>query len=224
MITYHKELEQGSEEWLAARCGLLTASEMKLLVTPTLKVAANDKVRMHLYELCAQRSTRYVEPAYISEDMMRGNFDEVEARIIYNDKISPVTDMGFITNDKWGFTIGYSPDGLVGEDGLIEIKSRKQKFQLQTIANDEIDSDYMIQLQTGLLVSERKWIDFIQYSNGMPLFVKRVLPDEVIQKAIVEAGKKFEEEAKVLIEKYSANAVKFLPTERKIYDLDFNIE
>jgi predicted phage-related endonuclease len=223
MITYHKELEQGSPEWLQARCGLLTASEMKLLVTPTLKVAANDKVRMHLYELCAQRTTRYVEPSYVSEDMMRGNFEEVEARIIYNDKISPITDMGFITNDKWGFTIGYSPDGLVGDDGLIEIKSRKQKFQLQTIANDEIDSDYMIQLQTGLLVSERKWIDFIQYSNGMPLFVKRVLHDEVIQKAIVEAGKKFEEEAKVLIEKYSANAVNFLPTERKIYEQEIAI-
>ena len=119
-IKYHTDLIQGSDEWLQARCGLLTASEMKLIVTPTLKIANNDKERSHLYELLAQRITQYVEPHYISDDMLRGHEDEVDARILYNDNYAPVTDMGFITNSKWGFTIGYSPDGLVGDDGLIE--------------------------------------------------------------------------------------------------------
>lgn len=223
MITYHKELIQGSDEWLQARCGLLTASEMKLIITPTLKIANNDKVRMHLYELCAQRVNKYVEPSYVSDDMLRGNFDEVEARNLYNDKISPVTEMGFITNDKFGFTIGYSPDWLVGEDGQAECKSRKQKFQIQTIATDEIDSDYLIQLQTGLLVSERKWCDFVQYSNGMPLYVKRVFPDAEIQKAIVEAAGDFENKAYETIEKYEAKAKQYIMTERKIIETEINI-
>jgi len=64
-ITYHPEVDQGSEEWLAMRCGLLTASEMKLILTPTLKIANNDKTRAHVWELAAQRITRYTEPTYI---------------------------------------------------------------------------------------------------------------------------------------------------------------
>ncbi len=74
MITYYPDLIQGSDEWKSARCGLLTASEMKLIITPTtLKIASNDKERAHLYELLAQRITRYVEPSYISDDMLRGS-------------------------------------------------------------------------------------------------------------------------------------------------------
>lgn len=223
MITYFEELVQGSPEWLAARCGLITASETKLIITPTLKIAANDKTRMHLYELCAQRVSKYVEPTYVSDDMERGNFDEIEARILYHEKISPVKEMGFITNDKWGYTIGYSPDALVGEDGQIEIKSRKQKFQFQTISTDTIDSDFLIQIQTGLLVSERKWCDFIQYSNGMPMYVKRCYPDDVFQKAILEATASFEDRMKTVIESYNNNAGKYIMTERKIYETEITI-
>lgn len=223
MIAYFEELVQGSPEWLAARCGLITASETKLIITPTLKIAANEKTRMHLYELCAQRVSKYVEPAYVSDNMERGSFDEIEARIIYHEKISPVKEVGFITNDKWGFIIGYSPDGLVGEDGQIEIKSRKQKFQMQTIATDTIDSDFLIQIQTGLLVSERKWCDFIQYSSGMPMYVKRCYPDDVFQKAIIEAAASFENQAKEIIEAYNNNAGKYLMTERKIYDVEITV-
>ena len=224
MITYHDTLEQGSDEWLAARCGLLTASEMKLIITPTLKIANNDKTRMHLYELCAQRVTRFVEPSYVSDEMIRGNFDEFEARQIYNDKISPVKEVGFITNSKFGFTIGYSPDGLVGDDGLIEIKSRKQKYQLQTIVTDEIDADYLIQLQTGLLVSECKWLDFIQYSNGMPLYVKRVFPDAEIQNAILVAAQEFENKANQVIDAYNANSKQYIMTERKVLETEITID
>ncbi len=79
-ITYHKDLIQGSDEWVAARRGILTASEMKLILTPTLKMASNDKERAHLYELMAQRITGHVEPHYISDDMLRGQEEEIYAR------------------------------------------------------------------------------------------------------------------------------------------------
>lgn len=215
-IVYHEEVEQGSEEWHAMRCGLLTASEMHLIVTPTLKAASNDKERAHLYELLAQRVTQFVEPRYISDDMLRGTEDEIDALLLYAKHYAPVTECGFITNDKWGFTIGYSPDSFVGDDGLIECKSRRQKYQVQTILEGCVPAEHMIQVQTGLLVTEREWLDYVSYSNGLPLFVVRVLPIPAYQEAIVEAATAFEERLKARMGNYINAAVTLIPTERKI--------
>jgi hypothetical protein len=221
MVTYHPEVDQGGAEWLAMRCGLLTASAVKLILTPTLKTANNEKTRAHLYELLAQRITQYVEPSYLSDDMLRGMSDEVDARILYDAKVAPVTSCGFITNDCWGFTIGYSPDGLVGKDGLIEVKSRRQKFQVETILQAATEgtppADYMLQLQTGLLVSERSWIDFISYCGGMPMLVLRVYPDEKVQAAIVDAATEFHARLDEEERNYRAGlmGLRTLRTERK---------
>lgn len=222
MIKYHEEVTQGSEEWAAMRCGLLTASEMKLIVTPTLKAASNDKERAHLYELLAQRITGYVEPSYISDDMLRGMEDEVEARLQYAKHYAPVTEVGFITNDKWGFTLGYSPDGLIGNDGLIECKSRGQKHQIRTLVDyvsaDTIDPDFMIQVQTGLMVSEREWCDLVSYCGGLPMATVRVTPDEKIQAAILAAATAFEERLQAAQQKYEAvlsSKARLIATERR---------
>lgn len=221
-ITYHNDLLQGSDEWLAARCGLLTASEMKLILTPTLKIAANDKERAHLYELLAQRISNYVEPHYIGDDMLRGMEDEIYARELYAERIAPVVECGFVTNNKWGFTLGYSPDALVGDDGLIECKSRRQKYQVQTIiehiAEDKgqsIPADYVMQCQTGMLITERKWIDFISYSGGLPMAVIRVYPDKKIQDAIINAAGEFESRLLAKMAMYKASAKTMIQTERK---------
>lgn len=218
-IRYHRDLVQGSAEWLAARCGLLTASEMKLIVTPTLKMASNDKERAHLFELLAQRITRYVEPHYVSDDMLRGQDDEIDARILYGKTYSHIEEVGFITNDKFGFTIGYSPDGLVGNDGLVECKSRRQKYQIETLINGVIPDDYVIQVQTGLLVSERKWLDFVSYSGGLPMVTIRVFPDLKVQDAIVAAATAFEKRLSDRMAEYRAtlkSEARLLPTERRI--------
>lgn len=216
MITVHKELIQGSEPWLAARCGLLTAGEMHFLVTPTLKVTSNEKERTHLWELLAQRITDYVEPAYVSDDMLRGMDDEVDALELYHENHSEIERVGFITNDKFGFVIGYSPDALVGGDGQVECKSRRAKFQVQTIVEGVIPPEYMIQLQTGLLVSERKWVDFVSYSGGLPMFVLRCYPIQKIQDAIVEAATGFDTRIKGNMVVYSQATKGLIPTERKI--------
>ncbi len=223
-ITYHKAMVQGSDEWFAARCGLLTASEMHLIVTPTLKPASNDKERAHLYEMLAQRITKYVEPSYVSDAMLRGHQDEIDASELYAKTYAPVERVGFITNDKWGFTIGYSPDGLVGTDGLIECKSRNQKYQLKTLVDyvsaDAIDPDFMIQVQTGLMVSEREWCDLISYCGGLPMATVRVLPDEKIQSAILNAATAFESRIAAAKERFDAlvaSKARLIPTERKIY-------
>lgn len=219
-IKYHNDLIQGEQAWLDARLGILTASEVHKIITPTLKVADNDRTRAHVWELLAQRVSGYVEPQYISDDMLRGNVDEVRARDLYREHYADTQSMGFITNDQWGFTLGYSPDDLVGDEGLIECKSRCQRFQVQTIvenvATGDPVPDYLMQCQTGMLVTGRKWCDLISYSGGLPLAVIRVHADQVVQDAIVAAATAFEAkiaEKRAIYERVAADLV---PTERII--------
>lgn len=224
MIRYHPDLIQGSDEWSIARRGLLTASEMKLIITPgTLKAASNDKERSHCFELLAQRLTGYVEPQYISDDMLRGQADEVDARLLYAQHYAPVQDMGFITNDKFGFILGCSPDGLVGDDGMIEAKSRRQKYQVETILSNVLEhtipADYAIQVQTELLVTERQWVDFISFSGGLPMVTIRVYPIPEVQTAIAEAAAAFEERLKAKMDKYLSileSPSRLIPTDRRV--------
>lgn len=223
----YTDLIQGSEEWLAARCGLLTASEMDRIITPkTLKIASNDKERAHLYELLAQRITGYVEPSYISDDMLRGMEDEVEALRLYAEHHDKIDRVGFITNDRWGFTLGYSPDALVNHDGLVECKSRRQRFQVQTILDHVLDdepnsipADFLIQIQTGLLVAEREWNDFVSYSGGLPMATIRCYPIPEVQDAILEAAASFDARIAEKLVEYRAilaSKAKLIPTERRV--------
>lgn len=221
-ITIHRDLEQGSDEWHAARIGLLTASEMKYVITPALKTADNEKTRQHVWELAAQRISNYVEPSYIGDDMLRGWEDEVKARDAYQGKTGlEVEELGFITNDRFGFTIGYSPDGaVIGTKGGIECKSRRQKYQVQTIVewhrDKVIPNDYMIQVQTGLLVAEWEWIDLVSYSGGLHMPIMRVYPDVKMQEAIVTAATLFEEKVQAAVSDYQDATVNMLLTERTV--------
>lgn len=229
-VVYHRDLAQGTSEWHETRRGLLTASEMCLLVTPaTMKAAANDKSRAHLYTLAAQRIAGYVEDTFSSYAMMRGHEDEIDARTAYSDHYAPVELCGFITNDKWGFKIGYSPDGLVGDAGLIECKSRNHKFQVETIlksvAEDTVPAEFMIQCQTGLLVSERKWLDFISYSAGLPMATIRVHPDPTVQGAIVSIATDAEIKINQMhaeFQRVCRSGARLIPTERR-YEQDITI-
>ncbi len=226
MIKYHRDIEQGTEAWAALRIGKLTASEVRLILTPTLKVADNDKTRRHVYEIAAQRTTNYVDPAYVGFDMLRGKEDEVEAQIAYNSTYAPVARCGFIENDEWGFTIGYSPDGLIGEDGLIEAKSRNQGLQFQSIveclARGKVPEEHALQVQTGLLVSRRKWCDYISYCGGMYMATIRVEPDLEYHRAIVEAATAFEAKVKEKLGVYekfvTSKDARLIKTERRIVE------
>lgn len=222
-ITYHDGLIQGSEEWHAARCGLITASEMKLILTPTLKVANNDKTRAHVWELAAQRITGYVEPTYIGEAMLRGHEDEILARALYAEHFAPVEEVGFVTNDEWGFTLGASPDGLVGDDGGIECKSRIQKYQVQAIVeyfrDQSAPEEFLLQVQTCMLVTRRKWWDLILYSGGLPMRPLTIEANSEIQEAIIEASRETEAKIAAAIADYHAAVSadkRLIPTERRI--------
>lgn len=157
--------------------------------------ASNEESRGLTHLLVAERVGGFVDPTYINADMWRGIDDEPRAVDLYGERFEPVQTCGFMTEDRWGFTIGFSPDGLVREDGLIEVKSRRGKGHVQTVLNGGVPIEHMAQLQCGLLVSGRSWADYVSYAGGFHLYVTRVRPDERWQKAIVEAVRQFENNA-----------------------------
>lgn len=213
----YNDLVQGSEDWLAARRGIVTASVVGQLVTPkTIKPAANDVSRALTMTLVAERITGWTDPVYVSDDMLRGTMDEPIARDLYSREYAPVTEVGFmVLEDDAGFQIGYSPDGLVGDDGLIEVKSRRPKKHLATILAGEPPIENVAQMQCGLLVSGREWCDYLSYCGGMPMWRHRVFPDERWFAAIKEAVHTFEQTAAQMVAQY-ATAVAGLPATERI--------
>lgn len=178
-----------------------------------LEVATTETAEKLTAHLAAERITGRVEETFTSRDMERGQLDEPYARAAYADRYAPVDEVGFIVRDDWGFSIGYSPDGLVAEEGAIEIKSRLQKIQLLTILSGEVPSDNVAQCQTALLVTGRDWIDYVSYRGGMPLLPIRVEPDPRWHAAIVEAVRVCEANIATMIAAYEAKVADLPPTE-----------
>lgn len=214
---------QGTDEWLDVRRGIVTASVVGQLITPkTIKPAANPDSRALTALLAAERITGWSEPVYVSHDMLRGSLDEPIAREVYAQHYAPVSEVGFMVRDL-GHRIGYSPDGLVGDDGLIEIKSRRPKEHLATVIADEVPAENMAQIQCGLLVSDRQWCDYISYCGGMHMWVKRVHPDPRWFEAILAAVDAFEQAAADMVTTYHAAVAGLPATERGTYDMEVMI-
>lgn len=215
-LTLYPDLVQGSEEWLTARTGIVTASTVGQLITPTLKVAANETSRGLTATLVAERITGHVDPGYMSNDMWRGIEDEPFARDAYSTHVGkPVAEVGLMVREVVaGVRIGYSPDGLVGKTGLIECKSRAPKKHVQTVLADAVPAENMAQIQCGLLVSGRKWCDYVSFCGGMRLWVTRVTPDMAWFLAILNAVKAFEQNATEMRATYEKAVKGFPMTER----------
>lgn len=201
-LTIYPEMEQGSEPWLAARCGLVTASTVGKLLTPKLQVADNETSRGLTETLVAERLTGHVEFVYPSRAMERGTLDEPHARQMYAENYAPVEQVGFATNVFDGHVLGASPDGLVSTDGGLEIKSRDPKIQLRTILTHTVPTENLAQIHTSMLVLDRGWWDYCSYAGGWPLHVIRVYRDAAWDKAIRDALDAFEEKAEVMIAAY----------------------
>lgn len=185
---------------------------------PVLDVARGDEATGLTLQLVAERIAGYIDPTYIGDDMLRGIEEEPRARDLYAEFYRrKVTETGFLLRKEDTWQLGYSPDGLVGDDGLIEIKAPRAKTHLRTILSGEVPDQYMAQCQAGLLVSGRAWLDFISFSGGMPMWHKRLYPDPAWQEAIVAAVEQFETTAAQMVEEYEAKTVGLPPTERLIY-------
>lgn len=205
-LTIYEDLEQGTEEWLQARAGIVTASTVGQLITAkTAAPARNDTARGLYATLIAEKITGRVEPVYPNRAMTRGTLLEPEARRIYSEYHGTVTEVGFIRRDEDTYTLGSSPDGLVGETGGIEIKSPSAKTHVQTVLNGAIPSYNRAQVQAFLHVTGREWCDFISYLPGEPLFIIRDYPDPAWQNTIKQVCEAFEETARKLVDQYKRN-------------------
>jgi len=210
---YHLEIEQGTDEWHALRRGVITASAISKLLTATFKLAANDTSRALLYQLLAERITGESDQSFYNDDMARGHLLEPYARDLYTEHFAPVTECGFVTLTTSAGVLGYSPDGLVGHDGLIEIKCPRPKTHLKSLLTGEVPSEYYPQVQTGLAVTGRRWCDYISYAPGLPLFVQRCQPAPAVIATIFAAHEAAEDQLAALMEDYQTAATNYPATE-----------
>lgn len=185
-------IEQGSDAWLACRLGIATASELDcLLVSGKHPTGFGVAAFTYMDQLIGERITEEAaELPFQTKATIRGHEQEGVALSLYEAREEvKVQKVGIILNRG----IGYSPDGLVGTDGLIEIKTKLPKFQVGVILSGEVPKEHVAQCQGGLWASDREWIDFISYWPGMPLFVKRMHRDEAMIRKIAERVKLFYE-------------------------------
>lgn len=213
-LTVYEHLEQGSDEWHEARRGVLTASVIGKLITPTLKAADNQTSRGIIAQLAAERiSGRPADPIW-SKDIERGHLDEPYAREAYAGWSGlHVDEVGFMTLTLDGAVLGYSPDGITSAGHLIEIKSRKPRLQLEHMLGREIPHDHMMQMQAGMLVAGADYCDYVSYAGGMHLIVTRVYQSSRHAEAIRAVVAETEEHIKDLIIEYEGAAKEFPPTE-----------
>lgn len=183
--------KQGSEEWRRARMGLPTASEFHSVLAK-----GEGKTRKkYMFELIGERLTGEPMAQFSNIHTERGHLLEDEARQLYSfDVAEPLIQVGFVRNE----IAGCSPDSLVGEDGVLEIKTKLAHLQLVVLHEDRVPPEHVAQCQGALWVTGRKWLDFVSYWPGLPLFVKRVYPDIEYQEKLAAALKLFEAEMQQL--------------------------
>lgn len=181
---------------------------------PVIAPADNDTSRNLTFVLAAERLAGWTEDTPTTSDMWRGIESEPFAREKYAEHYGPVTEVGFMRRDGDGWQLGYSPDGLVGDDGLIEVKAPRMKTHVQTILADEVPARYMPQLQAGLLVSGRSWVDFVSFVGGLPLYRKRVYPAAAWFAAITAACIAFEAAVTEIVGDYRERVADLPTTER----------
>jgi len=170
----YEKVEQGSQEWLDLRKGKMTASHADAIGT------AGKGLDTYIRKMMAESYSRAEKEQYTNEDMERGKELEDQARSIYaiNNGVE-VSQVGFIEHSQYA---GCSPDSLVGEDGGLEIKCPKDEVYFEYLLDEEkaIDSKYIWQIQMNLLITGRKWWDFMAYNPNFEKssFIFRILPDE----------------------------------------------
>lgn len=185
--------------------------------------ATGDDARSLAAYLAAERISGFSEDGHVSFKMQRGIECEPLAIEKYSEHYRvPVASCGFMVRNWGPFRLGYSPDGLVGDDGLVEVKTRDGKKQVITVINDQVPPENMAQLQAGLLVSGRKWIDYISYSGGLRLWTKRIYPDPQWFAAIAAAVRACEGTITSMVAAYDKGTAGMPMTERLETEMDLS--
>ncbi len=195
-------MEQRSEEWFKARLGKVTASRVADILAK-IKSGESASRRNYKIQLVSERLTGERQETYINQAMQDGIDREQFARDRYVQQFGEVEEVGFVKHPT--LEAGASPDGMVGDDGILEIKCPMGSTHTETLMTQDIPSKYVPQVQFQLLVTGRKWCDFVSYNPMFPehlqVFVKRIEADPVYQKELESEVKQFLEEVDTIINK-----------------------
>jgi len=166
--------EQGTQEWFKSRAGIPSASNFDKIITS--KGESSKQAEKYMFRLAGERITGMTEETYQNLAMQRGVELESEARSYYELTTGQtVEQVGFCIHEG---RFGCSPDGMIGDDGLIEIKCPQMATHVGYLLNGKVPTDYFQQTQGQLLVTGRKWLDFISYYPCMKPLVVRIERDD----------------------------------------------
>lgn len=172
------DVQQTTEEWIKLRLGVPTASNFSRIMTPA-KMQLSKSADKYIAELIGEKLSPFMPEraeTFTSRAMQWGQQTEAEARSYYAmDRNAKVTNGGFCTTGDG--KLGCSPDGLVGDDGCLEIKCPEPGTHVQYLMDGGVPDDYKPQVHGHLIVTGRAWCDFLSYAIGMPPLLVRVVPD-----------------------------------------------
>jgi putative phage-type endonuclease len=178
---------QGTDEWFEARIGKVTASRVADVLAKT-KTGYSTTRDNYMAQLVCERLTGQKGESFTNAAMQHGTETEPLARISYEVAQNVLVDeVGFVPHPTIEMA-GASPDGLVGDDGLLEIKCPNTATHIETLLSETVPTKYFTQMQFQMASTGRKWTDFVSFDNRLPtelqLFVKRVPRDEMYIKLI----------------------------------------
>lgn len=174
-------LEQGSEAWKQARLGKVTASRIADMLAKT-KTGWGASRSNYRAQIVAERLTGKPGDSYTNAAMEWGNEKEAEAREVYQLITgSEVVAVGVVLHPEITMALA-SPDGLVGDDGLVEIKCPNTATHIETLLAEAVPGEYVFQMQFQMACTGRKWCDFVSFDPRMPgdmqTFIARVHRDD----------------------------------------------
>lgn len=194
---------QGSEAWKAARRGVITASEIDALVSPTGKVRTGQGPHTYLCTKIAEKMFGWSKEQLNTFPVNQGSIIETMAVPWYGVmKDVEVDRVGFCVSDDG--RIGCSPDGLVGTDGGIEVKSPQIPIHIEYLLGGEVPPEHVMQVQFSLYVSKRSWWDFVSFHPFTDKLIVRALPDEEVFEA-------FDAALHVFFQRFDAAMTKLQP-------------
>jgi putative phage-type endonuclease len=174
-------LIQGSEEWFAMRCGKVTASRVADVIAKT-KSGWGASRGNYMAELIAERLTGNTATSFTNAAMQWGTETEPQARAAYEFFTdAEVTEVAFVVHPEIK-EAGASPDGLVGDDGMLEVKCPNTATHIETLLSGKIPAKYITQMMWQMAAAERKWCDYVSFDPRLPrnlnLFIYRVERDD----------------------------------------------
>jgi putative phage-type endonuclease len=195
-------MEQGSDAWFNIRIGKVTASRVADVLAKT-KTGYSTTRDNYMAQLVCERLTGQKGESFTNAAMQHGVETEAYARAAYEARYDVLVDeVGFVSHPTIEMS-GASPDGLVGEDGLIEIKCPNTATHIETLLSESVPNKYYTQMQFQIACTGRKWCDFVSFDNRLPtelqMFVKRVPRDDVYIRLIEDEIVKFLNELDIKI-------------------------